>query len=124
MNEHDCSITDIRANNQNLLINRAATWLREQRRQYYLPEHGRLTEKQIVLLEEIGYTWTNEPKRSWYTGYEELLRYKQKYGNVAVPVKYKTEDGFNLGKWVSSAKYDYKSGRMSEERMNLMGGLL
>lgn len=124
MNEHDCSITDIRANNQNLLINREATWLREQRRQYYLPEHGRLSEKQIVLLEEIGYTWTNEPKRSWYTGYEELLRYKQKYGNVAVPVKYKTEDGFNLGKWVSHAKYDYKSGRMSEERRNLMGWLL
>lgn len=39
---------------------------------------------------------------------------------MAVPVKYKTEDGFNLGKWVSRAKYDYKSGRMSEERRNLM----
>lgn len=124
MNEHDCSITDIRANNQNLLINRAATWLREQRRQYYLPEHGRLSEKQIALLEEIGYTWTNEPKRSWYTGYEELLRYKQKYGNVAVPVKYKTEDGFNLGKWVSHAKYDYKSGRMSEERRKLIENII
>ena len=37
-----------------------------------------------------------------------------------MPVKYKTEDGFNLGKWVSRAKYDYKSGRMSEERRNLM----
>ena len=102
MNAHDCSITDIRADNQNLLINRAATWLREQSRQYYLPEHGRLTEKQIALLEEIGYTWNNEPKCSWYTGYEELLRYKQKYGNVAVPVKYKTRiicvGGYTIGK--------------------------
>lgn len=76
--------------------------------------------KQITLLEEIGYTWTNELKRNWFNGYEELLRYKEKYGNVAVPVKYMTEDGFNLGKWVSHAKYDYKTGRMSAERMVLI----
>ena len=37
---------------------------------------------------------------SWDLMYEQASRYYQEYGNLEVPVHYRTEDGYTLGKWL------------------------
>ncbi|MDP4283714.1 MAG: Helicase associated domain protein [Bacteroidota bacterium] len=55
-------------------------WVVEQRIRY---EKGKLSEKQIELLENIKINW--DPKNTYPKLIEALIEYKKKYGNVNVP---------------------------------------
>lgn len=62
-----------------------------------------LTKEQQDRLEEIGFVW-NKNDEIWETYILAAKEYHAANGNLQVPVKYVTEDGIPLGKWISSLK--------------------
>ena len=59
-----------------------------------------LTGEQIRRLEEIGMRWTGWFEQHWEEGYIEAQRYFNEYGDLDVPVSFRTSSGFCLGKWL------------------------
>ena len=64
---------------------------------------------------------TREDKYQRGLGY--LKAYKAEHGDCKMPPSFKTEDGFNLGSWCSSRRQDYKKGKLSEERIDVLEAL-
>lgn len=57
---------------------------------------------------------------SWELMYEHARQYFKEYGNLRVPVKYQTKDGYGLGQWILTQRRVYageKYGALSEERI-------
>jgi len=123
-------------------------WVYTVRKNYKDVQEGRsvlnLTPERIKKLVGINFTWERpknsktvsikdkkskerEPKISskdtkWKLRYEELLKYKEEYGNIVVPLNYGP-----LGRWVSNQRKYYriaKSGQeqtyLTDERMQLL----
>jgi len=106
--------------NENLTL---GGWVRFQR---ILLRHNRLDSSRSKQLEGIGFNW-DPLERRWQTMLEHLKKYKKKYGDCLVPVKYVTEDGMNLGSWVRTVK-GLRRGRrntktISEERIKQLDEL-
>ncbi len=62
-----------------------------------------LTKEQQDRLEAIGFVW-NKNDEIWETYILAAREYSAAHGNLQVPVKYVTEDGIPLGRWLSSLK--------------------
>ena len=71
-------------------------WLRTQKSHL---KKGECTEEQIKLLQEIG-VCIEEPmtEGQWEAGFEHLVQYKNKFGNVQSAAAYKSEDRYMLGR--------------------------
>jgi len=56
------------------------------------------------------------------TGFMHLMHFKKKNGHCLVPRTHKTDDGYKLGIWVGTIRYEYKIKRKSltEERINIL----
>lgn len=57
---------------------------------------------------------------SWETMYECAREYYTHNGNLEIPAKYKTEDGYNLGNWITTQRRVYAGeqyGSLNEERI-------
>ena len=52
-----------------------------------------------------------------------LKTYRAKYGNCRVKQSFKTEDGFNLGTWCTSRRLEYRKGKLSQERIDVLEAL-
>lgn len=62
-------------------------------------EHFKVTDEVqdcIALFEKLEETLT----ASWDLMYEHASRYYQEHGNLEVPVRYQTEEGYGLGRWL------------------------
>jgi len=46
-----------------------------------------------------------------------LKAYKKEHGDCRVPGSFKTEDGFNLGKWVNNRRKQYNRKNLFQERI-------
>lgn len=67
-------------------------------------------------LDKIGFMW--EPyEASWFEKLKELIKYKERFGDTLVPRKY--EDNALYG-WVRGQRTHYKSGKLSQERIDLL----
>ena len=71
-------------------------------------------------LEQIGMQRTSVKERTWRQYYELAKAYYEKHGDLAVHVKYTTENGKNLGIWISSQRYAKKKGALSGEQIELL----
>ncbi len=74
----------------------------EQRRQYKLLREGkpsRMTVKRKAMLDELGFCWQVRQRSGWNDRFEELLKFREEYGDTIVPQQY--EPNRPLGKWVS-----------------------
>ncbi|MBO4849264.1 MAG: helicase associated domain-containing protein [Clostridia bacterium] len=91
------------------------SWIVTQRKNYTL---GRLTDKQITLLNKIGMEWvyTNNPDYVWEKNYNTVLEFYSKYKHLYIPVGYVTEDGVRLGVWLYDRKLEYKRNALSADR--------
>lgn len=88
-------------------------WVSTQRENKAL---GKLSEKQISMLKEIGMCWDrNEDK--WSNGFEAALKYVTDVGDInSMPVGYSI-DGFDLYAWLGTQRSRYKQGKLSAERV-------
>ena len=62
-----------------------------------------LTEEQQSQLEALGMIW-DKNKENWERYFEAAEKYYQAKGSLNVPVKYVTDDGIPLGRWLSNIR--------------------
>lgn len=92
-------------------------WLTTQRRVRAGQVPGNLTEQQIARLDSIGMEWGNRNDAAWERGLEEARKFREQFGNLQVPAKYKTKDDYPLGKWINNARKRRNDGKLTEERI-------
>ncbi|MCB6992809.1 Helicase associated domain protein [bacterium 210820-DFI.6.37] len=86
-------------------------WLLRQRQKW---KAGQLDAEKERLLSEIGMIWdVNEFK--WKAAYDLAADYYREHGSLQMPVTYKTESGYGLGKWVSGQRQ--KKDELSQEQI-------
>lgn len=81
---------------------------------------SRLSDQRINALNKIGMQWKSGWDHAWNAGYEHARRYYAENGHLNVPAKYRADDGFNTGSWLSERRKDYKSGKLSPEKIRLL----
>ena len=64
-------------------------------------------------LSSLGFIW-NVPEALWEEGFDHLMTYKNQHQHCSVSVKYKSPDGYKLGRW-ASVQRQWKN-RLSTER--------
>ena len=88
-------------------------WVGTQRAIY---KNGQLSKKRQELLEKLpGWVWDARKDR-WPTSYKYLCDYATSNGTSRVPSGYTTEDGFGLGKWVTTQRAWNRKGLLTTER--------
>jgi len=80
----------------------------------------KLSSGQISKLDDLEFVW-NIGDYQWNNNYKLLVEYCDKYGDTLVSIRYKTNDGFNLGHWVSNIRS--KPDRVSEENKRKLSGI-
>ncbi|MCD7812946.1 MAG: Helicase associated domain protein [Lachnospiraceae bacterium] len=75
-----------------------------------------LTNDQIRRLDEIGMVWTKVNESKWDKGYQAAKEYVSVHGDLLVPARYVTEDGFSLGNWICNQRQAHQSGKLSRPR--------
>ncbi|MBR3242394.1 MAG: Helicase associated domain protein [Parasporobacterium sp.] len=104
-------------------------WIATQRNVYNCHSAGMLNEYRIRLLNEIGMEWDYARDLSWEKGFSHLMVYKETYGCVDIQSHYICEDGFQLGKWISTQRSTYmmlrNAGRnpLEDERLKRLNDL-
>ena len=92
-------------------------WLTTQRRVRAGQIPGNLTEQQVARLDSIGMKWGNRNDAAWEHGLEEARKFREQFGNLQVPAKYKTKNDYPLGKWINNARKRRSDGKLTEERI-------
>ena len=83
-----------------------------------------ITPERISALESIGFEWVLIIQTEWEVRYDELKKYKAKYGDCNVPQRWKENP--QLGRWVSTQRDQYrlyqegKKSPMTEERIQAL----
>lgn len=92
------------------------SWITTQRRVRAGQIYGCLTQNQIERLNSIGMVWENRLEIAWERGFGYAEAYYRANGNLLVPARYKTEDGFALGSWITNLRQKYAN---SEQQLLL-----
>ncbi len=79
-------------------------WLMTQRRVYLGKAPGKLDQSQASRLSAIGMEWEAGSERGLERGLKELRKYVKAHGDADVAAGYVTEEGYQLGKWVSNVR--------------------
>jgi superfamily II DNA or RNA helicase len=88
---------------------RLGGWVHSRRNDY---KKGKLEPDRIRQLDSIG-GWVWDPiEADFQEGLEKLKTYVEQNHNARVPARYIDDDGFRLGSWVQSRRYDYKKGKL------------
>jgi hypothetical protein len=84
----------------------------------------KLSKEQIEMLESLkGWTW--DPKGDkWNTAFNQLVKYLSKNENSAMSPKFVDEDGFLLGRWVSTQRSRTDLNDDQQKRLNSLKGFL
>ncbi|MDY4960476.1 MAG: Helicase associated domain protein, partial [Chlamydia suis] len=88
-----------------------ASWVSNQR---YAFKKGELSEDKIVRLEELGFVW-DVLKEAWEENFLELQRFREEHGHCKVPQRYPQNP--QLASWVSTQRYAFKKGELSEDKI-------
>ena len=97
------------------------TWLYTQR------QNKNLSDERRNLLSSIGMSLIDDNDLQWNKNYELAKKYYEYHGNLKIPVKFKTingyefnETGINLGIWLASQRANKN---LSEERRRLLSNI-
>jgi superfamily II DNA or RNA helicase len=85
-----------------------ATWLTQQRARR---RKGQLSEKRTADLEKLNINWQPSESKS-LAGLKSARRFYCENEHLRVPLDYVDEDGFALGRWLSSARQRRKQGSL------------
>ena len=75
-------------------------WVMRMRAIYLGNDDGSLTALQIEKLNAIGMKWACKIDDEWENSYAIAKAYYEEHGNLDVPIKYSTKNGFKLGQWL------------------------
>ena len=95
---------DISASHKTEFERTVGKWLGTQRT---LKKQGKLTDRQIQLLDEFGMEWRTPDEVRFDEGIEKLTEYIERTGSTQVPSMYCCEDGFQLGRWLLYLRQKY-----------------
>ena len=104
-----CNVTKTKSGNHQALGN----WCGNLKVSYQQIKKGdtpriKLTGDRIRQLEVVGFKWSLlPPRRSFEDYFEELVKFKQKFGHCNAP-RTKSSEYYSLGKWCSNLKVSYK----------------
>jgi hypothetical protein len=88
-------------------------WQNNQRMSY---RKGKLSSERIKRLEEIGITWQLLDEM-FELGFLETLQYMKNKGDPNAPVRYETDNGYQLGRWQGHQRLYYMTGKLSPDRI-------
>lgn len=74
-----------------------------------------LTKQRVAQLEKLGMVWDVHDE-GWARGYAQAKAYFEKHGDLNVPSRFKTEDGYALGRWIGSQR-KARSGKFAHRRL-------
>ena len=110
---------------------RLASWVSAQRNAI---KEGGLSKERISLLDAIGFIWRKDSSspteigfvgslhdQKWQQMFDELVKYKQQYGNCDIPMNWPTSP--RLAGWVSSQRTAKKTGKLPAYRFQLLDEL-
>ena len=88
------------------------------------PDSFQVTPEHIAMLDEIGMQW-DAREAKWQCALRRAGEYRAAHGDLAVPVNYKTEDGFCLGDWIRRMRESYAAhdARLTPERVENLSAL-
>ena len=90
------------------------SWVRHKKDEY---RKGILPKSQIKELESFdGWVW-NLYDANFQKGLEQLSKYVQENGDTKVPAGFVDNEGFNLGKWVSKRRAEYRNKKLLSNRI-------
>ncbi len=100
-------------------------WFHNQRQLY---KKARISPERLNLLKDIGMCFEiRDNNNEWNKNYTLAKNYYEHNGNLEIPEKFKTlngyehdENGINLGMWIISQRRSYKNVKLSPERLNLL----
>ena len=99
---------------------RIRNWVNYQRMYF-----SKLTEKQQQLVTSMGLVLTTRKVHSWEENYKLAKIYYEHYGDLLIPVKFKTSDGYTydengvkLGRWMREQRYSFS--KLSPEKQELL----
>jgi len=79
----------------------------------YYHKQGKLSDEQAKKLADIGFSF-NVIDTRWSEKYEEMVAFKEENGNCDLPL------GHSLYAWVMYQKQAFKSGKLAEDRIDLL----
>lgn len=100
-----------------------SAWVAAQRQVRVGRRPGYLTQRQIEQLDELKLPWQGLSGQTWERGCQAAQRYRVKYGDLLVPVRYQSEDGLCLGEWIVYNRQRRQTGMMSEDRVDRLQNL-
>ena len=89
------------------------TWQQTIRSSY---KKKKLSPDRVKRLEEIGFTW-DPLEEQFEKGFQETLIYKESTGTPNAATRYKTAEGYPLGRWQDVQRQFYKKGKLSTDRI-------
>ena len=96
-------------------------WISVQRKVRVGYIYGKLTAERIAMLDSIGMVWENVRDLKFERNYALAKAYFEEHGNLNVPVDYKTQSGFALGKWLVYLNSHRES--LAEERVQKLNDI-
>ena len=96
-------------------------WISVQRKVRAGYIYGKLTAERIAMLDSIGMVWENVRDLKFERNYALAKVYFEEHGNLNVPVDYKTQSGFALGKWLVYLNSHRES--LAEERVQKLNDI-
>ena len=107
---------DINASHNTEIGRTVGHWLVTQRK--YRTE-GKLTEKQIQMLDALGMEWRTPDEVKFDDCAERIRKYKDENGDANIPFGYTCEDGLQLGRWLNNLRVGLQKNpsRLSPERL-------
>ena len=87
-------------------------WISTQREERRI---GRLDSDRARCLDDLGMIW-NVIDDAWEQGYRAAKTYKDYQGDLRVPGRHVTPDGFPLGSWIIKQRTKRRRGRLAPER--------
>lgn len=93
------------------------SWLQIQRLVRAGKRAGTLTQQQIDRLDSIGMEWDGRLDLAWKRAFALAEAYYREHGNLLVPNRYKTTDGFALGQWVGVRRQKYLDGELTADQI-------
>ena len=98
-------------------------WLLTQRQTYNGFGKGKISAKQIELLEKLNVDWRNKLDVRWQEMYERAKSYFEAYGHLSVLSCYKTPDDYSLGTWIATQRLRLKEGLLDPTRVKLLDAI-